>query len=440
MRNEHDLRSALCLLEDQTPDIAMVLQRVTEPMAPNEGRSQSRRARRPGRQLLTGLLAAAAVIAVTVVALILTRLPGTQVPVPPSSPLHEVPPYYVVPGPDHFTPLGKGRDRVTQDVLIKSTLTGKTLAIIRPPGSGGTLGVAGAAADDRTFLLVATSPTRSELYEYSRLYVARFDPVDRKATLTRLNIPAFRDGPNPGGVAGVVISPDGSEVAVAFENAKSAQIKIYSLPNGTVRTWKYTAPVSYPFSGLGGGNALTWSRNGLLAFDWSYARSASPVMPVPPQGMRLLNTSLSGGSLIADSAPFCLQLEFGGAYYGQYLTSDGKQVIVPVYSPVKIGRRPAKCATAAAGNGVLKSRPAIEEFSVSTGRATAILGQFSWGNRQTLLEQETLYWSNPSGSVLVVLGPAGPGPDAGQTLGVLSHGRFTPLPRARVVGYTAVAF
>lgn len=440
MRDEHDLRSALRQLERETPDTETVLQQVRQRIAADEGWSQSWRARSPGRQLLTGLLAAAAVIAVTVVALILTGLPGTRVPVPATSALHRVPPYYLELGPAHFTSLGDGIDRATRDALIKSTLTGETLAIIRPRGPASTWEIAGVAADDRTFLLQAISPAHSEMYAYSRLYVASFDPADRKVTLTRLDVPAVREGPPADSVDGVVISPDGTSVAVALANGRFAQIKIYSLANGTVRTWQDTAPVSYPFSGLGGGNTLTWARNGLLAFDWSYARSASPVSPALPQGMRLLNTNLAGGSLIADSAPFCLQLEFGGADYGQYLTGDGKQVIVPVYTPVKIGQRPAKCATAAAGNGVLKSRPAIEEFSVSTGRATAVLGQFSWGNRQKLAEQENLYWSNPSGSVLVVQGPVGPGKDAARTLGVLSDGRFTPLPRARVVGFTAVAF
>src|ERR1700689_439995 len=107
MRSEHDLRLALCLLERETPDIEMVLQRVTQGMAPNEGRRGSWRARRPGRQLLAGLLAAAAVIAVTVVALILTGLPGTRVPVPATSALHRVPPYYLA----SLLPVGTGPHR-----------------------------------------------------------------------------------------------------------------------------------------------------------------------------------------------------------------------------------------------------------------------------------------------------------------------------------------
>ncbi len=434
MRSEHDLRLALCLLERETPDIEMVLQRVTQGTAPNEGRGQSWRARRPGRQLLTGLLAAAAVIAVTVVALILTGLPGTRVPVPATSALHRVPPYYLA----SILPVGKGPHRYTGDVLIKSTLTGKTLAVIRPPRPGITIGSASAAADDRTFVLATLSPARSKRYGYERLYTARFDPADRKVTLTRLPVPAVLEGPNAGGIAGAVISPDGTSVAVALANDRIAQVKIYSLANGTVRTWQDTAPVNDPFSGLGA-NTLSWARNGLLAFDWSYAGSARPGTPVLPQGMRLLNTNLSGGSLIADSASFCLPAENGGAGYGPDLTADGQQVIVPVNVPVQVGQRPPRCATAAALN-VRGSRPAIEEFSVSTGRATAILGQFSWGNRQTLAEQENLYWSNPSGSVLIVAGPDGPGKDAALWLGVLSHGRFTPLPRARWFGLGAVVF
>jgi hypothetical protein len=79
--------------------------------------------------------------------------------------------------------------------------------------------------------------------------------------------------------------------------------------------------------------------------------------------------------------------ENGGADYGQYLTANGRLRIVPVNSPVKIGQRPARCPMAAAG-GIRGGRPAIEEFSASTGRATAILGQFSWADPRTLAEQE----------------------------------------------------
>jgi hypothetical protein len=439
MRTEDHLRAALRLLEKEAPDAETMLGRVTERSSASTARRQSRSASGPGRRLVTGLVAAAAVVAVTVIALVLADLPGTRAPVSRYSALRSLPAYYMTFGPTRSSPVGKVYF-MTRDLLIKSTLTARTLALISPPGRYVSFVSISGAADDRTFVLSVVEGAPAAPYggvSSSWLEVARFDPADRKVTLTRLDIPIAHTTGHLTSIADVLMSPDGREIAVASNTAGFVQVKIYSLATGAVRTWDDTAPpVSYPLTGLGGGNLLTWASNGLLAFGWSYATSKGP-MPVLPQGMRLLNTNLSGGSLIADSKPFCLPAENGGADYGQYLTSDGERVIVPVNAPVRIGQRPARCASEAS-TGLRDSRPAIEEFSVRTGRAIAILGQFSWQHPRTLLEQETLYWSNPDGSVLVVLGPAAHGD--GRTLGVLCRGRFTPPPRAGQGLTTAIVF
>jgi hypothetical protein len=429
MRTEDQLRSALQLLEREAPDAPTVLRRVVH--QPGAHQSRSRFAGLAGRRLVTGIGAAVAVIGVAVAALVILGLPGKPAATPAVSGLHQLPPYYLIAGPAHSIRLSNGLGLTTHDLLIKSTLTGKTLATIRPPGRYVNLAVAGGASDDRTFLLTAVAGASSPPYGVSGswLEVAKFNPADGKVTLTRLDIPIVRTVGRITTIAGAQISPDGGQLAVAINTAGFVQLKVYSLATGAVRTWTDTAPpVSYPLTSLGGANLLTWARSGLLAFGWSYATSTGAYAALP-QGMRLLNTNLGGGSLLADSTPFCLPKENGGAFYGQYLTADGQQIIAPVNDPVGIGQRPRRCPDAASGV-VHGSRPAIEEFSVQTGRATAILGQFSWADQRTLAEQENLLWSNPAGTVLVVVGPAGSRAHPEQTLGVLSRGRFTPLPGA----------
>ncbi len=241
------------------------------PLRLRSTRHGARLPRIPGRwgTWLTPLAAAAAVAAVVAASLAIsttfhghTRSTGPATatrwngsPVGPSSALRKVPPYFVaLSGPTQ----SEGDYRA----VVRSTVTGRTLATVTPPRPYRVFTWVSGAADDRTFVLAAqrywhighgqaglpaenrdnTTPTV--------FFKLTFASATHAATLTRLSVP----GPIHS-LFGMAVSPDGTRLALDL-GLKSVQV--VTLPTGTVRSWAWH----------GSGNIGNWKPMGQI-FSWS---------------------------------------------------------------------------------------------------------------------------------------------------------------------------
>jgi hypothetical protein len=122
-----------------------------------------------------------------------------------------------------------------------------------------------------------------------------------------------------------------------------------------------------------------------------------------------------------------------GAAYAGYLTPDGTKIIAPVVPPIPVGQTPPSCG-GPPDNALIMSptppeplppREVLEEFSATTGHPVSIIGA---SQPQGAVAASNVYWSNPSGSMLVVLGKLRHSLKSPWVLGILSRSTFTPIP------------
>jgi hypothetical protein len=425
MRTEHDLRSALRVLERETPDTGQVLSQVAE-------RTSAKKAapgRQPGRRLLAGTAAAAAVIAIAVAAALLVA-PLRSRTAPPNA--SSVPRYYMALVPFNLRSYDQSGVFSGGYAVVKDRITGRTVATVQPPRPyTGFLAVTG-AADDRTFVLTAM-PTTMGSNQPDKFFYARFNPADGAVILTPLALTGL---PTSNNYDGAALSPDGTKLAVAGVNKifTVAQIKVYSLPSGVARTWSASVNTSMAFAN-DIYNLLSWSRTGALAIGWIGSTTGNA------PGVYLLNTNRAGGSLLGDSRrAFCpVPVRQSGivnisTYAGTntaFLTPDGTTFISSVPQPIPVGQLPPSCTS----RGLRATMPELEEFSASTGQATSLLYASHSHNAVS-----DVYWSNPSGSVLVVYAQTRPTFPSRGVFGILTGSTFTPIPGASNQQLTDPAF
>jgi hypothetical protein len=414
MRTEHELRSALRALEQEAPAAEQVLHYVTG----RSGRAAARPGRRPGRRLIPGIAAAAAVTGI-VVAVTQATAPSGVTPSSARAALQSIPPYYMAllldPPPKGSGELGGISFR--NYAVVRDTVSGATLATVRPPQGYSMFDWMSGADDDRTFVLGAEPAGPADAgpgTETETFFEAQFNPASDAVALTPLTLPGL---PVIYYMDAVALSPDGTRLAVASDNG-TAHITVYSLPSGTAKTWtgpRSNVPGSFGASSSG---ILTWSSTELLGYGW-----------VNPFSEYLLNTNIPAGRLLPDSRRvLCLEGSvsgFGGAEYNGYLTPDGTTVIAPVRQSVPVGQDPPSCQTPGPFPTPSGGPAALEGFSVKTGQATSII-YTSLPHGITL--DSTIWWSNSSGSVLVLEGHTGTVKNARQVEGVFSGGVFFPIP------------
>jgi hypothetical protein len=386
-----------------------------------QGTRRARLPRIPGRwgTWLTPLAAAAAVAAVVAASLAIsttfhghTRATGPATaarwngsPVGPPSALRKVPPYFVALS-------GRTQSEGDYRAVVRSTVTGRTLATVTPPRPYRVFTWVSGAADDRTFVLAAqrywhighgqagaaaqnrdnTTPT-----VFFKLTLA---PATHAATLTRLSVP----GPIHF-LYGMAVSPDGTRLALDLD-LKSVQV--VTLATGTVRSW-----VWHGKGNIGNwkpmGQIFSWSADGrYLAFQ-QWGGHLGETMRV-----RVLDTSAPGTSLTAAKAVVAFPYSGGTlATMNAFLTPDGTKIVAATsfYPPHHTGP-----------GGYVQ----ITTYSASTGKPVLHQDRFS-----ASIGWQNVLWSSPDGSALVLSDPRGAKDQYGarsNILGVLVNNKFTPIP------------
>ena len=297
----------------------------------------------------------------------------------------QVPPYYVT--------------ATETDAVVHLTVSGASVATIRPSLPGGTMVAVTAAGDGRTFVLGEQGQDRKAV----TFYQFRLGSSGRPGALTRLPM-SVADGKTMGDVA---LSPDGTRLAIAVAPGGGVQqVRLYPVSGGPARTWSATG-------GTTGGpfalRSLSWAASQrTLAFNWWAGQT---------QSVRLLNLGNAGGSLLAASRPAVTLANT--ANMGQTLYQCGSLILTPDGSELV-------CAsgeiTKIAKDGIITYTTGFPEFSAATGRVTRILGHWHPNQWHEPLVVELL-WSDASGRVLIGVIHAG----GRNWVGVISGNKFTPL-------------
>lgn len=333
---------------------------------------------------LSPLYAAVAVVLVAAVSVTLaTVLPARRPPAGPS--LAAVPPYYVA-----MTATGNPADGHPVILTVRATFTGRVLATVAPPRPYGTFALVDGTADDRTFLVAAQmwrSPRNiSELGQPipapMRLFWLRYDPASGRTALTALRVPQF-DGE---WVRTASVSPDGTRLAVLYEDQRTTSIRVYILPGGAEHTWSITAGQQASLASIDAAQddptAITWGADDrTISFVWSEGTW---------QGVYVLDTAAAGSNLMSASR---LALPWSGPEYAgttfvcdsnPFRSADGKSILCAG------GGGPAGTVTLGFG-----------EFSAVTGKLITIL------DAQPLLATPGIYgslmWASRDARILIGL-------------------------------------
>jgi hypothetical protein len=377
--------------------------------------------------------AAVAIVAVAVSPVIVRDISNGR-STPPTTSTHSsaVPPRYYVAvtassaGPDtsgaassasqlSFTP---------NDLVVGDTVTGKNLATIAAPADSAWAWAA-AAADDRTFVVfdepATSAPGRAGTWWKMTLAPGAASPV----TLTRLPIRASSE------VGAMALSDSGTELAILTAASIRAQKRlcVYSVATGDlVRGCWSTADRTVFFMGFYRPGslvpALTWVDN-----DKAIAFPTLGTVPVPHsnrvearQTVRSVNLAQKGANLMADSQVIWSQvpaspdqsLPCDGGYVA--VSADGKTVSCSVVYVSGISdRNPGRWRlawltypTSAAAD---RQAAPVVDYELAVPAPTQPL------------ESGPPLWVDRSGTALLASRSLG-----GKHLGLMSGGRFTPLP------------
>ena len=314
-------------------------------------------------------------------------------------------------------------------LVVGNTFTGQTIATINAPAGVFLEEVFGAAADDRTFVVTGHHRHGTDVGT-TVWYLLRIAPgSSTPARLTPLPLPVRQS------YAGVALSPDGTQVAVALPG-RPAALRVYSTATGALlREWstpasgelmaaKVPAGGSWQYTAL----VLRWSADGRqLAFAWNAA------------AIRVLDAAAPDGDLIGGSRPlsaigttyatlssFTCQAAHGwqvvtvtkGAAAGQGVVCAGSS---------QTGRYTA-CTSRTDTKCAYTQRNFIGFLRVthdSQGATYQGMGVSSDCPRLTAPDNAAyLGWANADGSVII-----GSELCAGHArFGIFSGGGFTPLP------------
>jgi hypothetical protein len=367
--------------------------------------------------------AAAAVVALAISLVLVRDIPnGPVVPAKrPATAGGAVPRYYA-------DPVAAGKNPWS-DLVIGDLFTGARLATIAPP-AGSTFANVTGAGDDRTFV-ADTMPAR-HLGKPSAVtwYLVRITPGAAPGyRISRLPLPDLRSWT----IQGVALSASGDELAMALTPAQprlpARVLQIYSVPTGTLlRTWSTTDTAAFvgPLAneqGMAGATPLYWvDGDRALAFP---AVAGTPVINAR-QTERLLDVTAPGGDLIADSrviwtAPAAGQAAGSGCSQEDWLIviPDAKTVVCGAVSFVTLG---------GSGNNT-RERVTFRWLAYSAQtRRIHTLYQVTVETPAPEGASIAVLWASPSADTVIVDWGVAKNTEPPGQLGVVSHGKFTPLP------------
>jgi hypothetical protein len=318
-RTEDLLRAALSLTAEQIPAGSV------PPLQLPAGAERPGGAHRAGvlRSHRKWLAAVAAAAAVALVVTVAAALAGGPQRVRQVGPLATMPTYYVaiqsLPGCSLCVITG-GQPyyaSVPDRAVIRSTVTGKTIAIVGVPKPYGSFTAVASAGDNRSFVLSAQDVERFGARPPTAFYLLRLNPAagpDQRARLRALPVPPLRAGEQ---LQTMALSPDGSKLAIVYQHLPGAgpgELVVYDLASGAHRTW--TMPATARLN-----NRLTWSAdNRTLALLL--------VQPVRRYQLALLDTSRPSDRLRTDAAIWTLPRLTPGTVLAQVvLTADFRHVV-----------------------------------------------------------------------------------------------------------------
>jgi hypothetical protein len=384
-----------------------------------------RRLRRSGPRhwpaWVTTLAAAAAVTAVIAGTFLIAHTVSRSGPNPSATgglpPYSGIPPYYAyaVQGNTYSRTIHGtqyGDSVIARYVTIRATASGKVLRRVSPPAPYNAFESFTGAADGRTFVLAANrnryTKAGNEYYKLDqrtplKFIIVRITPGGR-TQLSALSLPeTLTEAQAPT----LALSPDGAKLAVAYGGSgKPAVVQMITVATGQMRQWTAPPPAATPV--LGGPGAWT-SDERTLALGQMVVQSGGRIRTAPTQ-MRLLNTTAPGTNLAAGSK--LVTLHGADSFPWPFITPDGTKLIGETRSgPFRPG------ATTESG--------ALGVYSARTGALLGVTGRWQLHGRGPLLNRarQTVLWSNPSGSRLIVEMPRG----NRNEVGTLTADTFTPL-------------
>jgi hypothetical protein len=371
-------------------------------LPPAPGAPAARRARR-GRRARAWLAPAAAalcVLAVGISLVLVKDIPNDSgVTSPQPAPSDSVPRYYVALVQQPHT-----EDPPIDNAVIGDTLTGKTLATIKPPAGGNLIGVSG-AANDRTFVVEA-----QDLGSYACTWsLLRITPgTARGYGLTRLPLGDVCASE----IMGISLSDSGSELAVVVMPKPGGVVtpgtepvlRIYSVASGRLlHEWRVN---------VGNLGNLSWADDDReLAFSTTLSDDSPD-----ESAMRLLNVTAPGANVLADSrvawSPGSKASSGSPMILGwaPRLSADGTTVVYP--------------ATAGKDRHTLRWLA----YSVSDPAKARVLYQVTVPSADSTMSG--ISWVSPSGSTLIIDWAATPTATitpAESHVGVVRDGTFTRL-------------
>ena len=360
--------------------------------------------------------AAAAVIALAISLVLVRHIPNGPVvpPKPQATAGGAVPRYYA--------DLVAADKNAWSDLVIGDLFTGARLATIAPP-AGSTFANVTGAADDRTFVadtMPARHPGKPSAVTW---YLVRITPGAVPGyRMTRLPLPDMRSWT----IQGVALSASGDKLALALAPAQSdlslRVLQIYSVTTGTLlHTWSTTDTDAFASQfltqpGTPATTPLYWvDDDSALAFPAQHVPPSGTVGKAGRQTERLLDVTASGGNLIADSRVIW-SATGDGCVQAPLVTSDGKTVVCPDVSFVTLN---------GTGNNT-HERITLRWLAYSVPAATA--RTLYQATVETKVASIAVLWASPSGDTVIVDWGVARNTEPPGNLGLVSHGKFTPLP------------
>jgi hypothetical protein len=398
----------------------------------------------PARRIsswLAPLAAAAAVVAIALSVVLLRIHPnGHVVPPTPSGsvsvsvPAGAVPRYFV-----EIDPTGQWTTSAN-DLLVADTYTGKTVATVAPP-AGMTFQSVSAASDDRTFVLYVTPYTAT--WSTGLWYELRIAPgTAHPATLTRLPISPLPD------VQNMAVSESGTELAVVQTGTTYPELdtlSLYSLATGhLLHAWttRYGSRVLPYFATNTDGPIASWPTLTWIDGDRRIAYLGDPSPSYDGHSltwtMRQLDVTAAGSSLQTDSKVVWTE---------QTPNSERDKYGCDLGNPLAMspGGRTFVCTSGTSGaNGEKLMKWLV--YPTGANSRGRLLYQTTYQNKSEVGsgygggmsdDDDEMLWTNQSGSVLIVLWWDFAGDQIGDIhFGVISNGRFSPLPASLITAPT----